>query len=95
MNETINQASDAVIREIRHRVVLHIESHILKGLADKFHNLKFKISEELFASINSRLVSVIFAFLSTSWHHCRRKILNSDLYMVCRCQFYRLAKQNC
>lgn len=42
--------------------MLYIELYILKGLVDKFYNLKFKIFEELFVSINFCLVFVIFVF---------------------------------
>lgn len=62
VDETIGEASGAVIREISFRVYRYIESSILRDLELKFHNLKFVISEELFASINSVLVSVIVAF---------------------------------
>lgn len=62
VDETIGEASGAVIREISFRVYRYIESSILRDLELKFHNLKFEISEELFASINSLLVSVIVAF---------------------------------
>lgn len=62
VDNTIDEASRAVINAIRERVYRNVESQILTALEYKFHNLKFKISKELFASINSLLVSVIVAF---------------------------------
>nr|XP_034322816.1 uncharacterized protein LOC117688713 [Crassostrea gigas] len=62
VDNTIDEASRAVINAIRERFYRNVESQILTALEYKFHNLKFKISKELFASINSLLVSVIVAF---------------------------------
>lgn len=64
VNETLNLATQTTIRMIRHGVVEHIESHILRDVQEGFLNLKFRISDELFASIDSVLVSVIVAIFS-------------------------------
>lgn len=92
---TLHKAAETFISEIRTRVMERIETNICTHLEQKFSNLKFQISDKLFADILSVVFIFFFVYFKSILWSRLRCLLSDDIHMVCRCQFYSLTKQNC